>query len=203
MWGWYVEERVVNLVLASASPRRKDLLARIGVVPQVIDPADIDETEQPDELPRHYAARMAQEKAQVVRARHADAFILAADTAVACGRRILPKSEDMATAEMCLQLLSGRNHHVYGGICLITPAGKVVVKVVDTRVAFKRLSALEIARYLQSGEWDGKAGGYAIQGMAEIFVRQIVGSHSNIVGLALHETYGLLQGNGYPVIANS
>lgn len=185
------------LVLASASPRRKELLARIGITPDVIDPADILENEGAGELPRLYAARMAREKALAVAPRHNGAFVLAADTVVAVGRRILPKAEDSDTARSCLTLLSGRKHRVLTGVSLITPDGRQVTKVVATDVTIKRLNPQEIDGYLASGEWDGKAGGYGIQGSAEMFVRQISGSYSAVVGLPLFETRNMLTGNGY------
>jgi septum formation protein len=188
-----------TLVLASASPRRLDLLWQIGIVPDRVDPADLNESPQKGELPAAHVMRLAAAKAQAVRARHPGAFILAADTAVACGRRILPKAEDEATARACLELLSGRRHRVHGGVVLITPEGKTARRHVETRVAFKRLSAVEIARYLESGEWRGKAGGYAIQGRAALFIPWLSGSYTNVVGLPLYETAQLLAGRGYRV----
>lgn len=184
------------LVLASASPRRLDLLAQIGVTPSAVDPADIDETPLRDELPPQHAARLAKEKALAVAARRPDALVLAADTVVACGRRILPKAEDAETARRCLDLLSGRRHRVFGGVCLIVPGGRKVVRLVRTDVAFKRLSAAEIDAYVASEEWRGKAGGYAVQGAAAAFVRWMGGSYSNVVGLPLFETAALLAGCG-------
>jgi len=186
------------LVLASASPRRLDLLAQIGVTPDRVDPADLDETPLPRELPRDHARRLARAKAEAVAPRHPGAFVLAADTVVARGRRILPKPEDAGTARRCLGLLSGAAHHVWGGVTLIAPDGRAVERLVDTRVAFKALDAGEMAAYLDSGEWHGKAGGYAIQGLAAGFVRQLNGSYSNVVGLPLYETRALLRGLGYP-----
>jgi septum formation protein len=188
-----------SLVLASASPRRLDLLRQVGITPDIIDPADLDETPRPRELPPLHAERLAAEKAATVAARHPGAFVLAADTVVACGRRILPKAEDEATARRCLALLSGRRHRVHGGIALMTPAGRIARRRVETIVTMKRLTAAEIAEYLASGEWQGKAGGYAIQGRAALFVRYIAGSYSNVVGLPLFETAALLRGQGYPV----
>jgi septum formation protein len=185
------------LVLASASPRRLDLLRQIGIVPDVVDPADIDETPAKDEQPAAHVVRLAAAKARAVEPRHAGAFILAADTVVACGRRILPKAEDAQTARACLALLSGRRHRVYGGVALINPRGDLAIKRVMSQVRFKRLSDQEIASYLNSGEWHGKAGGYAIQGRAAAFVPWIAGSYSNVVGLPLHETAHLLAGRGY------
>lgn len=184
------------LVLASASPRRLALLGQIGIVPDAIDPAELEETAVAGELPRDHARRLARDKALAVAARHAGALVLGADTVVASGRRILPKAEDPATALACLRLLAGRSHRVYGGICLVTPAGRALTRLCETRVSFKRLSDAEIARYIDSGEWQGKAGGYAIQGRAAAFVRQLGGSYSNVVGLGLYETATLLAGQG-------
>jgi nucleoside triphosphate pyrophosphatase len=185
------------LVLASASPRRRELLRQIGIVPDRVEPAGIDEAPAAGELPAAHVVRLAEAKARAVLPRHPGAFILAADTVVACGRRILPKAEDAATARACLALLSGRRHRVYGGICLITPQGEAALRRVVSRVAFKRLSKPEMEDYLASGEWHGKAGGYAIQGRAAQFVRFLSGSYSNVVGLPLFETAQLLAGRGY------
>ena len=185
-----------ELVLASASPRRVDLLTQIGFPPDFIAPADIDETPLKDETPPHHAERLAIEKARKVAADHPARFVLGADTVVACGRRILPKAEDASTARKCLLLLSGRRHRVFGGVALIGPDGKLALRRVQSAVAFKRLSDAELDWYLASGEWQGKAGGYAIQGLAARFVREIVGSYSNIVGLPLFETGQLLTGRG-------
>jgi septum formation protein len=184
-------------VLASASPRRRDLLAQIGVVPDAIAPAELDESPVPRELPRAYAARMAREKAAAMAPEHEGAFLLAADTVVACGRRILPKAEDAKTAAACLAQLSGRRHIVWGGVALVTPEGTVLERLVETAVVFKRLSAGEIDAYVATGEWDGKAGGYAVQGRAACFVRSVSGSFSNVVGLPLFEVAQLLKGTGY------
>jgi septum formation protein len=184
-------------VLASASPRRLELLRQVGIVPDVIDPANLDETPRKGELPAAHAVRLAEEKARAVIPRHPGAFILAADTVVACGRRILPKTEDEASARFCLELLSGRRHRVHGGIALASPDGRLVLRRVDSQVAFKRLSEPEIAAYLRSGEWCGKAGGYAIQGQAAVLVRWLCGSYSNVVGLPIFETAQLLAGRGY------
>lgn len=188
-----------TLVLASASPRRLDLLRQIGIEPSAIDPADIDESVRPRELPPKHAERLAAEKADAVAGRHPDSFIIAADTVVAVGTRILPKAEDEQTARTCLALLSGRRHRVYGGLTIIAPNGTKRARLVRTDVIFKRLSHAEIDAYIASGEWHGKAGGYAIQGRAAIFVRQLIGSYSNVVGLPLHETAQLLAGLGYPI----
>ncbi|HLY44989.1 MAG TPA: nucleoside triphosphate pyrophosphatase [Stellaceae bacterium] len=185
------------LVLASASPRRLALLEQIGIVPDVVDPADIDETPAKGELPAAHVVRLAEAKARTVAGRRPGAFILAADTVVACGRRILPKAEDEASARACLTLLSGRRHRVYGGLAVIAPQGEIGVRRVVSQVLFKRLSGSDIAAYLQSGEWHGKAGGYAIQGRAAAFIPWISGSYSNVVGLPLFETAQLLAGRGY------
>jgi septum formation protein len=192
------------LVLASASPRRLVLLRQIGLEPDRIDPAEIDETPHPDELPPAYALRLAEEKAREVMPRHPGAYILAADTVVACGRRILPKASDPATARSCLELLSGRRHRVHSGIALAGPGDRLTLRRVDSQVAFKRLSEAEIAAYLCCGEWRGKAGGYAIQGRAAALIRWVQGSYSSVVGLPLFETAQLLAGSGYrmPCSAN-
>jgi len=186
-----------RLVLASASPRRLDLLAQIGIVPDAVDAAELDETPLKAELPPRHAARLAAAKAARVAARHPGAFVLAADTVVAVGRRILPKAEDAAAARACLSLLSGRRHRVLGGVVLIDPAGHARHRLVHSDVVMKRLEEAEIADYLAGGEWRGKAGGYAIQGAAAMFVRAIHGSYSNIVGLPLFETVALLRGAGF------
>lgn len=185
-----------TLVLASASPRRLDLLAQIGLAPGAVDPAELDESPLKGELPAPHAARLAEEKARAVAARHPGRYILAADTVVAAGRRILPKAEDERTARRCLRLLSGRRHRVHGGVCLLTPEGKATMRTVTTIVTFKVLDEGELAGYLHSGEWHGKAGGYAVQGLAALFVRAVNGSYSNVVGLPLCETGGLLKGVG-------
>jgi nucleoside triphosphate pyrophosphatase len=185
------------LILASSSPRRRELLAQLGLVPDAIDPADLDETPRDGELPPKLAERLAAEKARLVAQRHPGAFVLGADTVVGCGRRILPKAETAAAARQCLTLLSGRRHRVHGGIALVTPAGRLVQRHVVTAVAMKRLSPQELDSYLASEEWHGKAGGYAIQGRAARFVREIIGSYSNVVGLPLFETAMLLEGQGF------
>ena len=189
----------MTLVLASASPRRLDLLARIGVVPDAVDPADIDESVPRGELPRVQALRLAEEKAAATAARHRHAFVLAADTVVAVGRRILPKVEDEATLRQCMALLSGRRHRVMTGVALALPDGTRRSKVVETMIAMKRLSVEEIDFYAAHGEWRGKAGGYALQGYGEVYVRHIAGSYSNVVGLPLAETRVLLKSAGYPI----
>ena len=188
---------MARLVLASASPRRLELLRQIGIVPDAVDPAEIDETPWPRELPAAHVARLARTKADVVRPRHPDAFVLAADTVVACGRRILGKPEDEAAARRFLQLLSGRRHRVHGGVAIVAPDGRIATRRVVSQVAFKRLSEPEIAAYLATGEWRGKAGGYAIQGRAATLVSWMQGSYSNVVGLPLYETAQLLTGLGY------
>lgn len=185
-----------RFVLASASPRRSDLLAQIAAVPTAIDPADIDETPLSGETPARHAVRVARDKAALVATRHPGRYILAADTVVACGRRILPKAEDEETARRCLDLLSGRRHRVHGGLVLHAPDGNVAWRHVETSVVFKRLSAQEIDWYLGTREWHGKAGGYAIQGLAARFIREVIGSYSNVVGLPLFETSQLLCGAG-------
>ncbi|WP_095012896.1 Maf family protein [Tsuneonella mangrovi] len=186
-----------TLVLASASPRRRELLARLGITPDRVAPADIDETPHKAELPRDYARRMAREKSEA--AAEDSAFVLAGDTVVAAGRRILPKAEDEATARQCLELLSGRRHRVLSAIALRGPDGTVRERLSETTVRFKRLSDAELDAYLASGEWHGKAGGYAIQGAAEGLVAWIEGSHSGVVGLPLFETRALLRAAGFPI----
>jgi septum formation protein len=185
------------LVLASASPRRRELLAQIGVTPDAIDPAEIDEAPLSRELPPTLVVRLARAKAEAVRPRHPGAFILAADTVVACGRRILGKPEDERAARGSLTLLSGRRHRVYGGVAVITPDGRIAARRVVSQVAFKRLSHDELAVYLATGEWRGKAGGYAIQGRGAALVSWMQGSYSNVVGLPLFETAQLLNGLGF------
>jgi septum formation protein len=194
-----------KLVLASGSPRRLSLINQAGVEPDSLEPAEIDETPERGELPRTLSVRLAREKAlkaqERIRAREdlKGAFILAADTVVAVGRRIMPKPELLEEAASCLRLLSGRTHRVYSGVCLVTPNESVKTRLVETRVRFKRLSDQDIESYLASGEWRNKAGGYAIQGLAGTFVVKLVGSYSNVVGLPLYETTALLAGEGYPV----
>jgi septum formation protein len=185
------------LVLASASPRRLDLLRQIGLVPAFVDPAQLDETPLPRELPAAHAKRLAGAKADAVLPRHPGVFLLAADTVVACGRRILPKAEDEETAARCLSLLSGRRHRVLGAVEVAAPDGRRLRRLVMTAVAFKRLSKSEIERYLASGEWRGKAGGYGIQGLAAAFIPWINGSYPNVVGLPLAEVWAMLQGLGF------
>ncbi|OGN43209.1 MAG: septum formation protein Maf [Caulobacterales bacterium RIFCSPHIGHO2_01_FULL_70_19] len=185
-----------ELVLASASPRRVELLALVGIVPDRIEPADIDETPLKGETPPRLAARLAVGKAAAGAARSPDAVVLAADTVVAVGRRLLEKAADEAEAERFLRLLSGRNHRVLTGVA-VAAGGKVRHRVVDTRVTFKVLSDPEIAAYVASGEWKGKAGGYGIQGRAGAFVTRIVGSYPAVMGLPLPETVNLLAGAGW------
>ncbi len=184
------------LVLASASPRRRDLLARLGVAPDRVIAANIDETPRPDELPREHAIRLAAEKARAAAALAPGCLILAGDTVVGAGRRILPKAEDAATARGCLAVLSGRRHRVYSAVALLTPDGTLRSALSETILRFKVLSAAEIDSYIAGGEWHGKAGGYAIQGTAEGFCIWLSGSHSGVVGLPLYETRRLLVGAG-------
>jgi septum formation protein len=194
-----------RLVLASGSPRRLALLNQAGIEPDSLLPAEIDEMPKKGELPRALAARLARAKAE-----HAfrivgsedelrGAFVLAADTVVAVGRRILPKADMLDQAAQCLRMLSGRSHRVYTGLCMVTPPGVFRQRLVETRVRFKRLSNEDLEAYLASGEWRGKAGGYAVQGLAGTFVIKIVGSYSNVVGLPLYETLTLLGGEGFPI----
>ena len=195
----------LRLVLGSASPRRLALLAQIGVRPDAVLPAEIDETPRPREEPRALAERLASEKALASaaiaagRADLAPCLTLGADTVVGVGRRILPKCETREDAELCLDLLSGRGHRVFTGLALVTGGGAVRRRLVETRLRFKRLSRNEVEAYLESAEWRGKAGGYAIQGLAGAFVERLVGSYSNVVGLPLAETVALLGGQGYDV----
>lgn len=185
-----------DLILASASPRRVELLAQVGITPDRIVPADIDETPLRDETPPRLAERLARSKAAVVAQACPDAVVLAADTVVAVGRRFLEKAVDEAEAARFLRLLSGRNHRVLTGVA-VASAGRVSVRVVETRVSFKPLSDAEITAYVAGGDWRGKAGAYAIQGPAAAFVRRIVGSHPAVMGLPLYETVNLLTGAGW------
>lgn len=184
------------LILASSSPRRLDLLKQVGVVPERVHPAEADESILAKELPKAHALRLAEAKAQTVAKLFPDAFILAADTVVGKGRRILPKAENNAMVEQCLKKLSGARHRVYTAICLISPGGRQSIRVVETTVLFKRLDDTETRAYILSGEGIGKAGGYAIQGQAAAFVKAIHGSYTNVVGLPLYETMSLLKGTG-------
>ncbi|MFD0916217.1 Maf-like protein [Pseudahrensia aquimaris] len=192
-----------KLILASGSPRRLALLQQAGLEPDLLTPVDADETPLKSEAPRSLAKRLAREKAELAvqkMERSGDlegSYILAADTVVASGRRILPKAEMLDEASMCLRLLSGRAHRVYTGLTLVTPKGAMRHRLVETRVRFKKLSKDELESYLASGEWRGKAGGYAIQGIAGSFVVKLIGSYTNVVGLPLYETVTMLQGEGY------
>jgi septum formation protein len=194
-----------KLVLASGSPRRLGLLNQAGLEPDSLEPVEIDESPERGELPRTLAVRLAREKAEASLARVRnreeirDAYILSADTVVAVGRRILPKPDVLEEAAACLRLLSGRTHRVYTGVCLVTPRDALRTRLVETRVRFKRLSNEDLESYLASGEWRGKAGGYAVQGLAGSFVTKIVGSYTNVVGLPLYETTALLAGEGFPI----
>ena len=194
-----------KFVLASGSPRRVQLINQAGIEPDSLRPTDIEETPQRGELPRACANRLARAKAEAALAlvrvdeELKGAYILSADTVVAVGRRILPKAELLDEAAQCLRLLSGRNHRVHTAICLVTPKEAFRQRLVETKVRFKRLSEEDIEAYLASGEWRGKAGGYAAQGIAGGFMVKIVGSYSNIVGLPLYETTTLLAGEGYPI----
>ena len=193
-----------RLILASASPRRLQLLQQIGIEPTALKPADLDETPLKNEQPRALARRLSEEKAAAIHQAYKEddhlggCYILAADTVVAVGRRSLPKAELAEEAIQCLTLLSGRTHKVFTGVSLVTPKGKTRSKVVETRIRFKRLTN-DIDPYIASGEWRGKAGGYAIQGIAGSFVVNLVGSYSSVVGLPLHETSNMLLGEGYPL----
>lgn len=194
-----------KLVLASGSPRRLALLNQAGIEPDSLQPTEIDEIPIKGELPRALANRLARAKAQAALAsvriseELRGSYILAADTVVAVGRRVMPKAEMLEEAAACLRLLSGRNHRVYTGICLVTPKEAFRQRLVETRVRFKRLSTEDLEAYLASGEWRGKAGGYAVQGLAGTFVVKMVGSYTNVVGLPLYESMSLLGGEGYPV----
>jgi septum formation protein len=193
------EERRPRLVLASASPRRLALLELVGLKPDLVAPTDIDETPLKQERPRQLALRLAAEKGRAARARQGGDYIISADTVVACGRRILPKAETEEEARACLDLVSGRAHDVLTGVAVLAPDGREASRVVETRVAFKRLSAAEVEGYIASGEWRGKAGGYGIQGLAGAFVSDIHGSYPSVMGLPLYEIVCLLEGLGYPV----
>ena len=185
------------LVLASASPRRLELLRQVAVEPDEVVASDVDEAPLKKERPRALAARLAREKARAVAPQRSGAFVLAADTVVAVGLRLLPKAEDEAEARRCLELLSGRAHRVMTGVCVIGPDGREAVRVSDSRLHFKRLTGSEVESYLASGEWRGKAGGYGIQGRAGAFVLDLHGSYSGVVGLPLYETLCLLEGSGW------
>jgi septum formation protein len=187
------------LILASSSPRRLALLRQIGVEPSAIEDPEVDETPRPQELPGPHASRLAAAKMSAIATRRPEepCFVLGADTVVACGRRMLPKTTDVAMAERCLRLLSGRRHRVYTGVAVRGPDGRQAARLVMTMVRFKRLGAEDLQSYLASGEWQGKAGGYAIQGRAEAFVLALNGSYSNVVGLPLAVTVDLLRGLGW------
>ncbi len=185
------------LILASASPRRSELLKQIGITPDLIFPADIDETPLKKENPKQYSVRIALDKAQVANAKHSNSFIISADTVVSCGSRILPKAENEAQVKSCLKLLSGRQHIVTTSVCVISPTGKQSLRTVATKVTFKQITADEINAYIQSGEGIGKAGGYGIQGLAGYFVKSLNGSYSSVVGLPLYEVKNMLTGLGY------
>ena len=191
-----------SLVLASASPRRLQLLRQVGIIPVLVDPADIDETPKFKELPGKLAVRLAKTKLDTVAYKYSNQWILSADTLVACGRRILSKPADEADARQKLELLSGRRHRVITSVCVIGPSGKFNQKSVTTRVLFKRLHQEEIEFYIRTGEWRDKAGGYGIQGQGARFIQSINGSYSNIVGLPLFETCGMLEGMGFVISSN-
>lgn len=186
-----------HLILASQSPRRLSLLAQIGITPDAVSPADINEDPIEGEIPRDHALRLAQEKAAKVAGKTPEKIILAADTVVGVGRRILPKAENLDQARYCLGLLSGRGHRVFTGVAVIKADGDMISRVVETRLTMKRLSKSELEHYLESGEWSGKAGCYGIQGTAEGYISKLIGSYSNVVGLPLFETRNLLIGAGY------
>lgn len=191
------------LVLASASPRRRDLLAQVGVHPDLIDPADIDETPAPDETARRLALRLARSKALTAAARRPGAYVLGADTVVAVGRRLLPKTETEAEARTCLRLISGRAHRVLTGVALVAPDGRVAERLSETRLHVKRLTDQDVEDYIRSGEWRGKAGGYGIQGRAGGFILDLSGSYTGVVGLPLYETLRLLEGLGWRAMNGS
>lgn len=188
-----------RLVLASASPRRLELLKQIHITPDLILPADINEDEHKGERPKHYVERITRGKieATLSKPEAKDSYVIAADTTVACGRMILPKSEDPETARMCLEKMSGRRHTIFGGIAVATPTGKITYRCVETTVKLKRLTPDEIQMYIDSGEWDGKAGGYGIQGLASQFITFLSGSYTNVVGLSLYDIAQMLKGSGY------
>ncbi|XSG80896.1 MAG: Maf-like protein [Methyloligella sp. ZOD6] len=194
-----------KLVLASASPRRLGLLEQAGITPDALRPANVDESAKRGEAPRHLCRRLARAKAEAIQKalrsepEFENSFILAADTVVAVGKRILVKAEKEHEATRCLELLSGRSHRVYSAICLITPSGRYRERVVETRVRFKRLTRAEIEAYIATGQWRGKAGGYGVQGVAGSFVVKLVGSYTNVVGLPLYETLNLLSGEDFPI----
>ncbi len=187
-----------KLILASASPRRVDLLSQVGIEPDEIIPADIDETILKGELPRDLALRLAKAKAAKIAETHKDAYVLAADTVVACGRRLMDKPADENDARRILKILSGRRHKVYGGIALASPSGKITSRLCETTVSFRRLDDADIEAYIASGDWEGKAGAYAIQGLAATYVKFLSGaSYTNVIGLSLYDTVRLLESAGY------
>ena len=186
-----------RLILASASSRRLELLGQIGIIPDRVEPANINEGSTENELPQRLALRLAKQKAITVAKLFSGNFVLGADTIVACGRRELPKAENEFQAHESLNLLSGKRHKVFGGIGLVLPDGRIISRLVTTVVQFKRLSRDEITNYIKLGEWTGKAGGYAIQGHAQAFIKRISGAFSNVIGLSLYETTSLLAGGGY------
>lgn len=186
-----------KIILASASPRRVDLLAQIGIVPDQITPADIDETPLKGEHPKNLAKRLSIQKAQKIFEANKDAFVLAADTTVACGARLMDKPKDADDARRILNILSGRRHRVYGGICVMAPSGKMISRLCETVVITRRLSKNDIEKYIESCDWEGKAGAYAIQGVASSFIKYIAGSYSNIIGLSLYDVSRMLETAGY------
>ncbi|MEM6415871.1 MAG: Maf family nucleotide pyrophosphatase [Pseudomonadota bacterium] len=186
-----------KLILASASPRRLQLLKQVCVTPDEVLPADLDERVLPHEKPRDYALRVAHEKVEMIAAKRTGALVLGADTAVACGRRILPKTENEDVARQCLSLLSGRAHRVYTAVVLAVPGQSYIFRIVETRVKVRHLNKADIDAYLLSGEWHGKAGGYGIQGQFAMHIIDMIGSYSNVVGLPLYETMNILRGAGY------
>lgn len=186
-----------KLILASASPRRAELLKQIGVIPDTIIAADINETPLNKEKPQNLAIRLSKQKAEKIAKKHKDSFILGADTVVACGQNALDKAESKEQAISFISKLSGRRHRVYGGITLITPENKAITRLSKTIVQFKHLSSNEINEYINSNEWQGKAGGYAIQGIAASYIKFISGSYSNVVGLSLYDTMNILKSGGY------
>lgn len=185
------------LILASSSPRRVELLAQIGIVPDHIIPADIDETPLKGEHPRDLAVRLAKGKAEKIAAEQTGSYVIGADTVVACGRRSFGKAENKEEVGKILRILSGRRHKIFGGICLVTPEGKSRTRCCETTVSFRRLTEKEIQNYVDSRDWEGKAGGYAVQGVASTFVKFISGSHSNIIGLSLYDVAAMLNSAGY------
>ncbi len=186
-----------KIILASASPRRLELLSQVGIVPDEVIPADIDETMLKDELPKQLALRLAQGKCAKIAADHANDFVLAADTVVACGRRLMDKPKDADDARRILNILSGRRHKVYGGICIASPDGKTKSHLCETIVSFRGLSSAEIEAYVESKEWEGKAGAYGIQGIAATFIKFLSGSYTNVIGLSLYDTVRMLNAAGY------